>query len=90
MFEESEDLPKGWKTRGSPTGKEFLLSPDGQQFVGRKTALQHMIHGQFGNGDVDMMRKSMDESGWKESTHLPRNWIYRNTNGTQAGIEILT
>ena len=43
-FLENEDLPQGWKSKLTTCGKEFFISPEGQQFVGQRNVLQHLIN----------------------------------------------
>ena len=43
-FLENKDLPQGWKSKLTTCGKEFFISPEGQQFVGQRNVLQHLIN----------------------------------------------
>ena len=50
-----------------------------------------MIKNNFSSEDVNIMRKSMSEDGWRESVHLPKDWIYKNTSkNTTSGVVVLS
>ena len=89
-WKENETLPEGWKIMITRTQKHFL-APDGLRIAGRRASLQHMIKGSFSKEDVNIMRKSMSEDGWKESVYLPKDWIYRDTARSSAsGVLVLS
>ena len=90
VWKPCEMLPEGWKIMITKTQKHFL-TPDGIRIVGRRAALLHMIREDFREEDVKIMRKSMEEDGWRESTYLPKDWIYRDTaNSSYSGVAILS
>lgn len=89
-WKENEALPEGWKIMITRTKKHFL-APDGVRIAGRKAALQHMIREEFNSEDVKIMRKSMSEDGWRESLHLPKDWIYKDTaKNSTSGVVVLS
>ena len=79
-WQKNENLPHGWKIKVMASGKKFFLSPNGKQFAGRKSALQYMIKENFKTEDIVIMRKSMIDDGWKDSLHLPVDWLYKSTS----------
>ena len=90
MWKESDTLPEGWKIMSTRTQKHFL-APDGVRIAGRRASLQYMINGNFSSGDINIMRKSMTEDGWKESVYLPKDWIYRDTaRSSTSGVLVLS
>ena len=87
----SESLPPGWKMRSPPgSDKKFFISSDGQSFNARRLALQFMIENKFDRLEIDQMRLSMEEDGWKTSEHLPTDWIYKViiTSSKQYSVNI--
>ena len=89
---QSETLPEGWKIRIPPgsSEKKFFLSPDGQSFSSRRLALQFMIQSNCSQDEIEQMRKSMEEDGWKTSDNLPEDWIYKVliTSSKQYSVNI--
>ena len=69
-------LPLGWRLLESGP-RRFLLSPDGQQFNGRRRAYEHMVQAGYSRDQLNDMRQCMEAEGWKPSKHLPENWLFR-------------
>merc|ERR1719431_842430 len=68
-------LPEGWKTRY--VGKrEYVLSPDGDQFNGARFALAELVRRGYGEEELENLRSSM--VGWRRSEHLPPGWMYKH------------
>ena len=73
-------LPEGWKSRLVGT-KEYVVSPDGDQFSSSKLALQEMVRRGVNEDDLARMRSSMRE--WKTSELLPPKWLYKTVKKEQ-------
>ena len=68
-------LPEGWKSRicGS---KEYVVSPEGNQFNNERLALVEMVKRGLPETDLDNMRDSM--AGWKRNDYLPAGWRFKH------------
>ena len=75
---ESNDLPKGWRFR-SHIGKverDFILSPEGKQFLCRRLAYMSMFEDDYSKEDIEIMRKFLIQEGWVCHKMLPNdNWL---------------
>ena len=80
-FTKNESVPPGWKTRMSDgkSSKQLFLSPDGQQFISRRVALQHMIQNNFPLKSIESMRNLLKLEGWNYSDDLPDGWLWKET-----------
>ena len=62
--------------------RRYTVSPSGEQFPTRKRALQHMIQSEHSEEkEIEMMRLSMVDEGWKTTDCLPRHWLYKTGEG---------
>jgi len=87
----STELPPGWKIRMGPGGKKFFLSPAGQSMAGRRAVLHTMIQERCKEEEVEMVRASMEEDGWRRSQHLPTGWLVRDlSTASNHSIQILS
>ena len=89
-WKSTDFLPTGWKTKLADSGNKIFLSPDGNQFAGRRVVLQHMIKEKFSESNISEMRTSMADNGWKISDCLPKNWLYKVKSKTNRNIDILS
>ena len=82
-WEERKSLPPGWRVR-SHTGKrdmEYILSPNGEQFPNRRLAILFMFEKNYPKEEIEIMRLSMQEEGWKGDKMLPNDkWIYSRSS----------
>ena len=81
-WNQDSTVPDGWLTREvkGKVRKLFLLSPDGEQFCNRRSALQFMIRSSnYSEEDLQIMRDSMREEDWEEHSDLPKGWLVRIT-----------
>ena len=76
-WEENESVPVSWKVRTSAgsSGKEYILRPDGQQFMSRINALQHLIKEGYDEADLRAMKNKLCYEGWTTSEYLPSGWL---------------
>merc|ERR1719509_694065 len=72
-------LPEGWKARyvGS---REYVLSPEGQQFNGARFALAELVRREFSEDELENLRRSM--VGWRRSEYLPAGWMFQQERST--------
>merc|ERR1719319_460676 len=72
-------LPEGWKARyvGS---REYVLSPEGQQFNGARFALAELVRREFSEDELENLRSSM--VGWRRSEYLPAGWMFQQERST--------
>ena len=78
-WKENETVPSGWKVRTS-TGnseREYILRPDGQQYMSRINALQHLIKQGYNDADIFAMKTKLCYEGWTTSEYLPSGWLYK-------------
>ena len=85
-WEKNPYLPSGFMSR--PRGHDLaILSPEGEQFSNRRTALQFMIKsGGYQEEEIQIMRDYMIEENWEEHSDLPRGWLIRNIKGSSTGL----
>ena len=79
-WKEDTNLPDGWKTRSNPNAtneKEWFLTQDGEQFHGRRLALQHMLRNGYNEEKISLMKESMKNDGWNSHKLLPTGWFFR-------------
>ena len=71
-----ETVPRGWRRRVHETsGKEFILSPDGKQFVNRINALLYLYEKSPKSSEIAEMKIKLSHEGWKEDKLLPEGWL---------------
>ena len=81
---ESNTVPPGWKVRpgcGKEAGKEWVLRPDGRQFMTRCIALQYLAKEGADQEDIDLLRNSLVHEGWKKDNLLPKDWLFKVKEG---------
>ena len=81
---ESDTVPPGWKVRpgcGKEAGKEWVLRPDGRQFMTRCIALQYLAKEGADQEDIDLLRNSLVHEGWKKDNLLPKDWLFKVKEG---------
>jgi len=83
-WQDDASLPAGWKIREMAMKRNFLLSPEGKWFVGKRTALRHMIKKGFPEGDIAQMKDSMGREGWGGHRLLPEGWMLRKVPKTST------
>ena len=79
-WSEAAQLPPGWRTRASAgrEGRQYFLSPQGQQFLSLVTAYQHLLkEGLANTADLKKVRTSLAREGWLESKEIPRGWLLK-------------
>ena len=82
-------LPEGWKIRRTGR-KEFILSPDGQQFCSRKLCLQYMLREGWEEEEVEEMKKMMcSQEGWTRHHLLPKGWVIQ-TSARSSMVQIMS
>ena len=80
---EADTVPPGWMVRpgaGKET-KEWVLRPDGRQFVTRCIALQYLAKEGADQEDIDLLRKSLVHEGWQVDELLPKDWLFKVKEG---------
>jgi len=83
--EGDETVPAGWKIRKSKE-REFLLSPDGKQYISRIVALTDMAKNGCKKEELDEMMDKLKYEGWKTNQYLPTGWLcklYEASNSKQ-------
>ena len=76
-------VPKGWMIRSFKGGRNgnidafHVLSPEGQHFQSRRSALKSMIEKKYSEDEIDAMRQCLKFDGWLEDEALPNNWFYK-------------
>ena len=72
QWEPAEKLaPSGWKTRVMDDGKRLFRMPDGGQFPSLLEALQHMVRGDYDQGQVTALRGYLKSEGWEYDGQIP-------------------
>ena len=72
---ESETVPTGWKIQSSGTK---VLSPSGRQFRSVLQAVTTLSSERVEGVNLEEMReKLVEHEGWKRSSLLPSNWIFK-------------
>jgi len=81
-LEDEEVIPYGWKFRvcEGKKSKMFFLSPDGQEFNSRHSALKHMIDYSYQDEEIEEMRNSLRAEGWIVNACLPSGWRIKSPN----------
>ena len=75
-------LPKGWKMLSSE-GKEFIKSNNGDQFSGRKEAIDFMIKEKYSPEDIFKLWNTLHLDGWMDDAdNLPTGWKKKKFNNT--------
>jgi len=64
-------LPEGWKARVGGS-REYVVSPEGDQFDSERLALVEMVKRGLPESDLNKLRDSM--AGWESSELLPKGW----------------
>ena len=83
---EDETVPSGWKRRIiGASGREYILRPDGKQFMTRCIALQHMVEENYSMVEIKAMRSKLCFEGWNEDNCLPEGWLYKVWEGKING-----
>ena len=72
-------MPAGWKVRTSAgsSGREYILRPDGRQYMSRVNALQHLLKQGCSQADIAAMKDKLGFEGWQSDEHLPPGWLYK-------------
>ena len=87
-FRPEKSLPVGWmsaKQQGpnSVTMHKFL-SPNGDYFQSRVSAIKFMIDSNYEPDDIEIMRNLLKtEDGYEEDVHLPGSWLRRKKSNTR-------
>ena len=80
---EADTVPPGWMVRpgaGKET-KEWVLRPDGRQFMTRCIALQYLAKEGADQKDIDLLRESLIYEGWQVDELLPKDWLFKVKEG---------
>ena len=80
---EAATVPPGWMVRpgaGKET-KEWVLRPDGRQFMTRCIALQYLAKEGADQEDIDLLRNSLVHEGWQVDELLPKDWLFKVKEG---------
>ena len=79
--EGGETLPAGWMKRSGLTqeGQEQqrILSPEGEQFRSRFSALQSLVKQEAARTEIEQMKALLVHEGYQTSSLLPPNWLYK-------------
>ena len=92
-WEESVELPKGWRIkRRGDTGIDLFMAPNGQSFMGGCNAVKFLATNIFPEDAIHTMRKYLvDNCGWSFSPQLPEGWMLRDTSkGQQSRVWFLS
>merc|ERR1712129_311901 len=73
-------LPEGWKARFVGT-REYVLSPEGDQFNGARFALAELVRRGSSEEELENLRSSM--VGWRRSEYLPAGWMFQQERKTE-------
>ena len=74
-------LPPGWKRRpGVGEGDtERVLSPDGEQYRSRISALRNMVRTGCSREQILEMKNKLVHEGWESIVLLPDGWFFERT-----------
>ena len=79
--EGGESLPPGWMRRTGRTQEgqeqERILSPEGEQFRSRFSALQNLVKQEAPRTEIEQMKALLVHEGFQASNLLPPNWLYK-------------
>ena len=79
--EGGETLPSGWMKRSGRTQEgqeqERILSPEGEQFRSRFSALQNLVKQEAPRTEIEQMEALLVHEGFQTSNLLPPNWLYK-------------
>ena len=79
-------IPEGWKVLTSKEGRERIVSPSGDQYSSVLGALRGCIRQGLGQRGLRMVRGWLVAAqGWRESTLLPPDWLYRVARRGRSG-----
>ena len=80
-------VPEGWLQKKIDLGRnktfQLLVSPEGQRFKGKRSALQYLIKNKYPAEDIREMRNLLKSDGWENHPDLPINWMYK-VRGTKT------
>ena len=84
-------VPDGWRVKASATApgappKQQIIAPDGNSFMCRRSALQHMVKEMYSEEEKEEMRGCLKHEGWEEDSLLPPAWRMRKAENTTNGM----
>ena len=83
QWEHHPSLPHGWKMRTSDA-KKFYLAPTNEQFPVKRLALKFMVERGDPEEEVEVMRRGLEDEGWRADPLLPQGWRFRTQDKKQA------
>ena len=94
-WEDSNTIPSGWKIRNNnnlrvhkteegSSSFTWLLSPNGEEFMTRKVAFQHMVSQRYPAEEIEEMRGHLRHEGWRQDPNLPLNWLFKELSSIQT------
>ena len=84
IAKDNTTLPKGWRHGGSHT-RDYIVSPNGQEFNSRLKALQSLIKIKSKPEDIEEMRRLTEHENFQESPFLPKDWIVKTWTDEEKG-----
>ena len=94
LIEDDETIPKGWKSAWrildgfSKGGRvKVFWEPNGKYCPSRVNAISQMISS-FGSSqeDLDIMKKTLYEEGWKSNPSLPAGWMFNKSSSKETKV----
>ena len=82
LEEGDHTLPPGRKRRPQVGERdtERVLSPDGEQYRSRSSALQNMVRKDWSREQILDSKNKLVHEGWKSTVLLPDGWFFKWTN----------
>ena len=82
--EGGETLPPGWMKRSGRTQEgqeqERILSPEGEQFRSRFSALQNLVKEEAPRTEIEQMKALLVHEGFQTSNLLPPKWLFKRSS----------
>jgi len=91
--EGDESLPAGWFKRVAEGNAqmEYILSPEGEQFKTRFSAIQNMFKTNVDPLVIEEMREKLTFEGWERIALLPTGWMFKRAwEGTDTRGRMLS
>ena len=94
LIEDDETIPNGWKSAWrildgfSKGGRvKVFWEPNGKYCPSRVNAISQMISS-FGSSqeDLDIMKKTLYEEGWKPNPSLPPGWMFNKSSSKETKV----
>ena len=89
-FKDDKSLPPGWKcgvvVAGRGTRMHKYLSPGGDIFNNRATAVAFMMTNKSSEEDIEKMKAGLKQDGWSYDMKLPNGWMKKELQAKNTVI----